>query len=271
MMATRIEPSDDMTSPEFLVVGETRRRRVTESVADALNAWVREWSVNDVPAFSLEFALSQSLSSQSSAAKWCRLAIGSTAEGPQICAFISEADLARAIGLPRHCSLTGTREGIGAKVLDQLAESLVRHLLSLCALTATQVAVRREVTEADFEENSRNRWWAVAARSQQEQVGIMVAMSPLLMHRICPPTSATFSDTLIGRRSTIDGEKLKVEAVLGEADLTVGELSSLAVDDVVVLGVGLHQPGYLTTRSGQRFAKVTLGRVGSKRAVVVTR
>jgi flagellar motor switch protein FliM len=73
------------------------------------------------------------------------------------------------------------------------------------------------------------------------------------------------------RRNAIDEETVRVEAVLGEADVSVGDLAALGVDDVIVLRSGLSQPGYLSTGNGRRIANITVGRVGNKRAITVTK
>jgi flagellar motor switch protein FliM len=73
------------------------------------------------------------------------------------------------------------------------------------------------------------------------------------------------------RRTAIGNELIHLQAVLGEAQVSVGELASLAVNDVIVLTDVPSNLSHLITHQGRHVANVALGRVGAKRAVMIAK
>jgi len=82
------------------------------------------------------------------------------------------------------------------------------------------------------------------------------------MQQLVPVEAKGGGAKLATRRTAIVDESVRVEAVLGDATVSVGDLASLAVNDVVVLSGELSQPSHLITGDGRRVADFSLGRLG---------
>ena len=55
--------------------------------------------------------------------------------------------------------------------------------------------------------------------------------------------------------------------MLGEVEMTVGELAALGVDDVIVLNESLSHLASVLSTEDVKISNASLGRVGSQRAV----
>jgi flagellar motor switch/type III secretory pathway protein FliN len=154
-------------------------------------------------------------------------------------------------------------------------------------LEALQALVR-EFRAPDFLEPVLERQEAAAADAWRELAALRyVGARILLGNSQCPlvllmsprAASAAFgarassapAERLESRKGAVSDETVSVEAVLGESEVLVSELTKLAVGDVIVLGQRLGEPAALAIRGGGRIAGAAPGRVGAVRAVQIKR
>jgi hypothetical protein len=199
-------------------------------------------------------------------------AIGKGKSAAQLYVAVSEAGLSGALGLPPHVQLAASK---GRGLADTVVEKFV------CSLTQTilgQVNVKGEVaisTSCAVDEvqrlAQRDHWWLIAINLLPRNKSVLLAISPEFVQQLSPATAAKFATAVDKRRTAIGEESVRVEAILGEADISVGELASLAVNDVIVLRSAMSRPAHLATPDGRQVANASLGRVGNKRAVVIVK
>jgi hypothetical protein len=262
----------------ILVLGDARRAALVARLTECVSVWLREWNAFNTTTFSLAVMPAHTESIHQHVADVAQLAVGCCAIGKgksaaQLYVASSKAGLSGALGLPSHVQLTASHgRGLADNVVEQLVCSLTQTLLS-------QVPAKGEVatsTSCAVDEMQRlaqrDHWWLISINLPNLSSGsknLLLAISPELVQQLSPAAAAKFATAVDKRRSAIGEESVRVEAILGEADISVGELASLAVNDVIVLRSAMSQPAHLATRSGRQVANAALGRVGNKRAVVI--
>jgi len=93
-----------------------------------------------------------------------------------------------------------------------------------------------------------------------------------LIESLVPPRSAErASSAVTRRRPAIAEERVSVEAVLGDAEVSLRDLAQLAIDDVIVLDRPLRAAGRLTMPDGTSVASIAIGRCGDRRAVSINK
>jgi hypothetical protein len=258
----------------ILVLGEARRRALTLRLTNSVKGWLQTWGANGIER---EITVDLAKCGESS-----RVIVG-TEVSPSIRGSIAGVEslavtagniFSALINFPRRGVMPqiGSESKIAASiqedVLRSLADAIVADLRltawaveSVCLDSARQGAVRRQ----------HERWWTASVGWGTEQCVLEIAFSPALLCQLAPLTAKANIVKVEKRRAAIGEESVSLEAILGEATVSLGELASLAVNDVIVLRDDPAHPSYLATRMGIRVANVSIGRVGDKRAAMIVK
>jgi flagellar motor switch protein FliM len=91
------------------------------------------------------------------------------------------------------------------------------------------------------------------------------------MVELLAPQAATRKATtpLSLRRHAVTPERVRIEAMLGDAEVSLHDFVHLSAGDVIVLDQSLSRGGRLVLSDGQLVAPVVLGRAGERRAVSI--
>lgn len=256
----------------LVVLGETRRAAVGQALTGCLTSWRSGWSAADDP-ITVQIHesghLHQGNDRPLSAASDGVLA-RSERHGAVLKVDASVEFPARLIGVGAV--------GTGGAVAGQVARELYGEMLqSLCRAVVTRAGVNdasieRSAGDWNSVERSLTRWLTVGVTFGASRAVLHLALNPILIDFLAPiDPVAQSSGYLSTRRSAIAEETVRVEAVLGDAEITLRELVHLTEGDVIVLDQPLGQAGHLFTDEGRRVASIVLGRSDSQRAVSLAR
>jgi flagellar motor switch/type III secretory pathway protein FliN len=254
----------------LLLLGEKRRGVLQARLERCVSVWLDEWHAAPSCAFAAELLPIAAALSGRISANTSRVVVGTAGGRQQLCVVTSNAGASAALGIPRFVTMGGD-DGLARSMLDRLATSLADSVFTQGHTKGGLVTLSRAPTDDLERLMRREHWWALVVEIGSEQRSVLLAISPALIEQLSPAVTPASTEPVEKRRSAIDDETVRIEAVLGEADVSVGDLASLCVDDVIVLRSGLSQPGYLSTDGGRRIANITVGRLGNKRAVTVTK
>jgi hypothetical protein len=263
------EKSDQIVP--FLVLGHTRRSRVATRLSSCFSSWLRDWKATPGANCEITITRCSELDPPTSSSEERRV-VRVAAQGEtvfEIC--VSEGCLADSLGLPRHVSLFDVHTGRVAKqVAEEVLRSLAQRLADVAGTRDVSVDIVVPVDGAIDVPMSRIHWFSANVAFESQRESLQLLLSPKYIAAVAPSTTPMGGDALDRRAVAVAEESMTLEAVLGEVSLTVGELASLNVNDVIVLSDGPAQPGYLATSAGARVTSVSLGRVGRSRAVAIT-
>lgn len=161
----------------------------------------------------------------------------------------------------------GTPRSAAAGVQSEVARSLCESLLRSAGITD---AVVSEGSAADMPRGRRYRWLSISV-ALGNRIEIALSLSMRVVELFLTRTTAPRAAPLARRRECIAHASLKVEALLGEAEVTLRDLAALAPGDVIVLDQSLAQAGHLLSEEGQRIASVVFGSSGPLRAFSAAR
>jgi hypothetical protein len=254
----------------FLVLGESRRNRLVTRLTTCISPWLREWNATRDDQCAVIITRCTELAPASISVEKTH-AVRVAAQGETLVeVFASDECLAEILGLPRHVSLLGAQTGrIATQVFNEVLQSLAQRLTDIVGTGDVSIDI---VTSTDGSSEywvSKKHWFSATVECASRRESLQLLLSPKFVAALAPSTMPVGGDKLDRRVAAIAEESMTLEAVLGEVSLTVGELASLNVNDVIVLSDGLVQPGYLMTSAGERVAGFSLGRVGKSRAVAI--
>jgi flagellar motor switch protein FliM len=152
--------------------------------------------------------------------------------------------------------------------------ALLEVLRSLCAELARRVRIDDssvEQSHATVSQHPRCRLLAVGLHVGAAKPRITLMLTSRMVELLAPAQAARGRDSspITRRRRAVADESVRVEAMLGEAEVSLRELMQLAVGDVIVLDQPLTAAGRLALPDGRTLAPAVLGRSGDRRAVSV--
>lgn len=152
-------------------------------------------------------------------------------------------------------------------------ELLMEMLRSLCTELAKRAHIEDVVIEpARVSQPAKLRpdHLPVAFRAGHGKARIVLWLAARAVELLAPPATAKrASAPLARRREAVAPERVRLVAMLGDADVALRELVQLAVGDVIVLDQPLSRGGHLALPFGRIVAQVVLGRSGEQRAVSI--
>jgi flagellar motor switch/type III secretory pathway protein FliN len=266
-----------MSSPPrsvpLLWLGDERRERLRVRLEQQLQRWSQRWStareellveVPEVHVESYENAMSGAWAS----------AVVVRSSGVELVDVLWSGRVMQSLlgGSARSAGDFGFSSRIVADDVSQDAlADLGRHIHAGSRFSATEASCATpSVTDALARARAQRAIVAcvtVGAASAR----MLIAMHPELVEQLAPPSKRTVAPAPERRRNAIGPESVGVQAMLGSAELTLGELAELAIGDVILLDHELNQPVRLESANAQYIASAHLGRSGSNLAVTITR
>lgn len=250
----------------IVVLGESRRGDLIARIAAKVEIWLTTWSA---PASTPEFALDlfKVISDMTTAFEVDNSLICSIGGSEQLVVFASNELFTEVLGVPSSSGCPVGRGAISSDIYDEMLSSLVHGILQdldLSRLRIDTLEKNKKMTAAC------SQWWAISVvLGDVKRECCRFLLSPLILSHLSPPPSKQVIASLSRRKTAIADAQIRVQAVLGEAVISVGDLAALAVNDVVVLQDELSHPSNLITADGRKVANISLGRAGSKRAVLI--
>lgn len=258
-------------SRPILVLGAARRRALLLLVESCVSAWFKTWAALDVSRLKVSASLENfSEKPQRLNTSLREMVLRGKKAGTEQLVIEGSGLFASLLALPRGVSASITTSSIAPALGESAMKSLANGILAAKNADEWEIEIERGSNDNLDLENSYKHWWQVWVGLDGRPSFIAMRLSPHLVEALVPYQRTEKQIPVDKRRAAIGNEKLTLEAVLGNAFVSVGELTSLAIDDVIVLSDDHSHANYLVTASGRRVANFSLGRSGSARAVRIT-
>lgn len=254
----------------FVLLGDTRRALLEGTLADRLQKWWNHWS-----AAGGEKVVVQTGPDADEA---CRRFLQST---PSLLVGVSIDDT-----LGMHIAFDGSllpaMLGLGTSTLDHTSDhddvrDLQREILNHLVRTCLAMSLHQRIELDDHRNTQAQRLTqaregrCVFVLATWQRTRLVILLHPHTLDWIASRRPMPSTERLTRRAGAIDDEHVRIEAFLGEAEVSLQELACLKPGHVIVLNQPLSQPGYLAMHDGRRLASVSVGASDVSRAVIVTK
>jgi hypothetical protein len=164
---------------------------------------------------------------------------------------------------------TGAEPAAGS-IADQIEREVAESLLAqLCADGDAPLVARRAAADTLGEWSRETRAWSLQVRSGTSR-SFTLLLDAAHVESLAPARGVGKGPAPRPRREAIGESALALRAIVGDASMSVSDLASLAIDDVLVLDHRLAEPVTLVARAtGAPVAAGNLGRTGARRAIKV--
>jgi flagellar motor switch/type III secretory pathway protein FliN len=258
-----------MKSEPFLLLGESRRQALIERISRDIGQWQRSWlpdrelpvrvDVVEARGAAVDIRTMEGATFRARVGKEMPLALIVPARSMPVLAGAHPSGMDATSRFADEHSLAATLE---REALRRLATALLggsNAELEHCAGTSAEML--RELGAARY---------LRAGITLGERTLLIALLSPAFVETVAPRRSAAATaERVERRRAAALIESVAVEALLGNAEVTVSELAALALGDVIVLDRKLTDAGDLSVRNGERIGDITLGQLDGRRAVQI--
>ncbi len=245
----------------YLVLGDSDHRFLVERIDAALAAWRKDWLPENAPEFRLAPV------SQPKAERWLAAEAG---EGRRVLLGCSSGWIAE-VG-----ALLTARAPNAAAGIPELAARVGETMLKELALGIFRSCSGVEPAKPQWGNEAPPETWrspgaggAIYSCELSPDFSLVVALSPKLVAASLPKAQRASREPLVAVRRAVEPCAVMVEAVVGETEIELGELSQLAAGDVIVLDRELDDPLLLRLDIGDPVGQIHLGTAGGKKAVQV--
>lgn len=252
------------SSEPFVLLGSSRRQQLTQALLQAFQSWRQQWGGNAHTPVVVDCA--DSLTRKAVAPGGRMFAFGADAAGgPQLLLAIPMDMQYELLGVMAPRSPLDHAEIAGAAITEALQ--------ALCLRLSEPAAAERPSVHAYQGDKLAQAWsrygCTVTFKTAADRVLLSARLSPQLLLAMLPSAGAKSAEPVATRRSAIGEEAVDVHAWLGEAEVTLADLTTLRVGDVILLQASVNGAGYLALPDGRQLASIRLGRVADRRAVNV--
>lgn len=251
-------------SEPILLLGTSRRERLTQLLQLACQDWRQQWSGGLQGSFEVEIA--ESLCRRPTLPAGRQLAFGLDGAAGRL--------LIATVPVDMQCDLLGvpTSRAVAESASETANAVFAEAMQALCQRIARAKSIEA-MTIAPLAGDHLSRAWSAygltVTLKLSDRVLLRLRMFPQLLLAMLPNQGIKPMDPLTSRRSAIGNEKVDVQAWLGEAEVTLGELANLQLGDVILLDTNISGAGLLALPDGRQIAPVRLGSAAGHRAVSV--
>lgn len=263
-----------MTPTNFVLLGLRDRRYLAERVAAAIGRWQVQWCVDGGQ--SLDVALcDRDAVPRPNALRWHQAALpGGFVVAIGMAPNHSDSLVAVLLGncQPPAADDVSTRSEIEITLETAALEALLGSVLHDLHVNGTSLDVRRDATAPGDEIFDQHKGY-VAVRACFSGLEVFVVLSPAVtahLLRTRPAVRKGTSNDLATLAGAISDLNVTLETSAGIADLTLSELATLSVGDVIALRQRLEQPVSVKTTDGRILFSGYLGVYQGRRAVQLT-
>ena len=251
----------------LMLIGARRRAALHDTLVSCVQAWRKEWTAAADPVRVL-LAEEVEATCGRNVHGTC-IAMKSDNHGKLAWAHAEQDALSGWLGVGGHAEH-------GSPGSHAIAREFQAEMLSALA---TALARRARVDDAVIEPTTgsgrpdrKARSVAVTIQMGSSRAKTTLQLTPRFAELLVPLRTAERASSAVSRRRpAIAEERVTVEAVLGDAEVSLRDLSELAIDDVIVLDRPLKAGGRLTMPDGTNVATVAIGRRGDRRAISINK
>jgi hypothetical protein len=268
-----VSEADRQRAVPYLVLGESARKALAESVRARIERWRNHWLPERPMSVRVDVL---EANEQVHDIRFHEAACFRLAEGARPSALLL---------LPNRCvpQIAGASGDVGdslngpalphtlaAQLELESLRALAREFRTLGTLDPT-VERLCDTTALDLQRRySALRYVSARVTLGESKCPLMFLLSPELIQSSIPGHARPAGSEVLERRSAaIADECIGIEALLGEGEVLICDLARLAVGDVIVLDRNLTEPAVLSVRGGGRIAAASPGKVDACRAVQI--
>ncbi len=253
-----------MTHEPVVLLGTSRRQRLTQLLQQAVEEWRQQWSGGSHSAFEVDVA--EALCRRPTMTAGRTLAFSAAVGDERLLAITVPVEAQHELlGVPAPRTVV---EGGSETAIAVVSEALQ----ALCSRLARARATDVNVTPLPAEKLPQT--WSqygltVLVKTAGERVLLRARLFPELLQALLPAQPVKPTEQLVSRKNAIGVETVPVQAWLGQAEVSLSELASLQVGDVILLDANVSGAGHLALPDGRELAQIRLGSAAGKRAVSV--
>ena len=246
------------------LLGDTRRRALAGHVRAAVERWRRSWAEDTSSRVSVEISGGEHFTG-----RWSNQS-GFQARSPQgmIYLFVAARCLPVIAGVRPLTAVGVDRPVDPSSLAGQLEEEVLGRLArELLAAAKTQMSSFERVA-LGIRQAALTHHAVASITLGEADASFSIAFDPQLLAILLPPLVAfQHEERVESRRTAISEQPVEVQAVLGQAEVSVRDLAQLSVGDVVVLDESLSDVASFQVEGGGRVGRISIGRRDGRRAV----
>lgn len=241
----------------YLILGQSQRDFVTEKVRECVHAWADEWLARG----SVLPALNQALNV--SADRWVEaqstplnaISIGWTKN------WVDQAKMNLA-GHAADVDGSSSSSVLQLAIVDASMEDLAR-----CLCGSTNVVSRPDDGPAEQVAAAGSGFLAFSCQMEGKECFQIVAWPDWVASFRSKPSQRRQQPQLVPAVEALGSESVLVRAIIGEAELSIGDFATLAIGDVVIIDRRIKEPIPVSVDSGDVFAGGHLCTSSGRRAI----
>lgn len=249
----------------FRLLGASGRSRLQQRLETATRRWRDTWAPNGSVACSVRVASDDTPLPRVLDPLAESYRISTNGAAALDVRFFPRA-LSAVVGLPpeRLASGSGAPRGLAAQLSAALLRGLVNELMDSASIATWQLDERGARTQADRAKRSlaQHALVSVGERDLAE-----LELPPLFVNALVPAAASQSKERVETRRGAIGKARVKIDAVLGNVELSVAEFLSLDRGDVIVLGTRLGNGCRVEVPAVAAIAEAVVGKRGDRRAI----
>jgi hypothetical protein len=252
-------------SRPLLLLSARRRAVLRETLASCIDAWRSRWSTARDP---VEVAVPSEAEHACLRASLTVALTFASREHNDLGVVHADADVLTSIlGVSGSAeAIAGAAHGIAHEFLSEVMRSLVMELARRAQVTDVVIESLRVSQPAKPHRDHLQ----VSFRTGQGKARVVLSLSADMVELLAPQAATRKATTPLSlRRHAVTPERVRIEAMLGDAEVSLHDFVHLSAGDVIVLDQSLSRGGRLVLSDGQLVAPVVLGRAGERRAVSI--
>ena len=246
-----------MNLSQFRLYGDSEIERVRQHLQSVVREWAEEWLATSV----VQVDVRRDFLPSAGSADWRRVG---PAEDFTLALLCPQSWVSRIKPL-----LTGMApdESVDGEIRSALAETLLTTLLDRLAGDSDVAASPQHTTSVDVGGPGTGRLAASVTLGAGVSLELVLGRPLLARWTEGAACETGQSAPLVSLREGLEAESVAVEVVVGSAELSLAELQSLSVGDVLRLDRGIKDPLMVMFDGGQGVCGAHLGAVRGRRAV----
>jgi len=253
------------TAIPIMMLGDTRRRVLADHVRAGVERWRRSWAEDPNSRISVEISAGESFTGRWSSQSGFQ---AKSAQGMTLYLYVAARCLPAIAGLRPLLSDGVDRPVEPASLAGHLQDEALRQLARELLGTARAEMASFERIPLGIRHGALARHALASITLGEAEATFSVALDPHLLAALLPPqATCKQGERIESRRVAVVEQSVAVEAVLGQTDVSILDLTQLRVGDVIVMDELLSDSGSFQVEGGGRVGRISIGRIDGRRAV----
>jgi len=254
----------------YRLLGASGRARLQQKVEGVVRRWLDAWGGKASPASSVRILDADGSAPASSAPCHAFRVRAGAATATDLRLYAYRLGVVLGVPLDRWSALTPhtPSTSLAERLWHALARGLVNELMDSASIAAWELDALDD--SAAVRERSGGFSQEICVIVGDEVIASL-QLGPMLVNALVPVAVPVGNTRTEPRRRAIGNERIEIEAILGEAEMSLADFASLGEGDVIVLDARLGGNCRLGVSGVAMVADAVLGKRGTARAVRISR